>query len=90
MSFFTSPWVIGLSWVLVIALTAVNVVFFLKMKQASDQMMKMAFPGAKDMTQAMAQMQAMLGGRGSAGNANAQMKMAQDLLKQLQGRPPRR
>jgi hypothetical protein len=56
-----SFWVI-VSWVFVFLLTAVNVVVFLKLKQASEQMMKMAFPNAKNMNEAMTQMQGMLGG----------------------------
>lgn len=57
--------------------------------------MKMAFPGSKNMADAMTQMQAMMGGMkgrpgmgaGQAGgaNLNAQMKMAMDLLQQMQG-----
>ena len=53
-----SFWII-LSWVLVAIFTAVNVVVFLKLKSASEQMLKMAFPGAKDMNEALAQMQSM-------------------------------
>ena len=91
-------WVIA-SWVLVAILTGINVFVFLKLKGASEQMMKMAFPGAKDMNQAMAQMQKMMGGmsggrggspfsgggRGpSGGNQNAQLQAAMDMLKQMQ------
>ena len=62
-------------------------------------MMKMAFPNSKNMGDAMGQMQQMLsglsgrggfpgagGGRGVPGgaNTNAQMKMAMDLLQQMQ------
>ncbi len=63
-----SIWII-ISWICVAILTAVNVFVFLKLKGASEQMMKMAFPGAKDMNQAMAQMQQMMSGmsRGSGG-----------------------
>ncbi len=56
-----SIWVI-ISWILVAALTGINIFVFLKLKGASEQMMKMAFPGAKDMNQAMAQMQGMMQG----------------------------
>jgi hypothetical protein len=56
-----STWVI-ISWVLVAIMTAINVFLFLKLKGASEQMMKMAFPSAKNMNEAMAQMQGMLGG----------------------------
>src|SRR3954451_6447420 len=63
-----SVWII-LSWVLVAILTAVNVVIFLKLKSASEQMMKMAFPNAKNMNEALSQMQGMMGGmqRGGGG-----------------------
>ncbi len=60
-----STWVI-ISWVLVIALTAINIFLFLKLKSASEQMLKMAFPGAKDMNEALAQMQGMMKGMGGA------------------------
>ena len=61
-----SFWII-LSWIFVAILTAVNVVIFLKLKQASEQMMKMAFPGSKNMGDAMSQMQKMMGGMGAMG-----------------------
>ncbi len=67
-----SFWVI-MSWVFVAILTVVNVVVFLKLKQASEQMMKAIFPNAKNMGEAMAGMQGMLGGlqgmnKGRGGN----------------------
>ncbi len=61
-----SVWII-LSWVFVLILTAINVVIFLKLKSASEQMMKMAFPNAKNMGEAVSQMQKMMGGMGAAG-----------------------
>ena len=65
-----STWVI-ISWVCVAIMTAINVFLFLKLKSASEQMMKMAFPNAKNMGDAMAQMQGMMsglqGGRGMGG-----------------------
>ena len=61
-----STWVI-ISWIFVAILTAINVFIFLKLKGASEQMMKMAFPGAKDMGAAMEQMQKMMGGMGGGG-----------------------
>jgi hypothetical protein len=61
-----SVWII-LSWVFVLILTAINVFIFLKLKGASEQMMKMAFPNAKNMGDAMAQMQKMMGGMGAGG-----------------------
>lgn len=62
-----SVWII-LSWVFVLILTVINVVIFLKLKGASEQMMKMAFPNAKNMGDAMAQMQKMMGGMGGMPN----------------------
>ena len=59
-------WVI-VSWVFVAILTAVNVFVFMKLKGASEQMMKMAFPNAKNMNEAMGQMQNMMGGMGALG-----------------------
>jgi hypothetical protein len=59
-----NTWVI-ISWIFVGILTAVNVFVFLKLKKASDQMMKMAFPNSKNMNDAVAQMQKMMGGMGA-------------------------
>jgi hypothetical protein len=91
-----TTWVI-VSWVFVAILTAVNVFVFLKLKKASDQMMKMAFPNAKNMNDALAQMQGMMGGKGGMppnlsalmGQMNqpqmqSQMKAAMDMLAKMQ------
>lgn len=59
-------WII-VSWVFVAILTAVNVFVFIKLKGASEQMMKMAFPNSKNMGDAMAQMQNMMGSMGGMG-----------------------
>jgi hypothetical protein len=91
-----STWII-VSWVVVAILTAINIVVFVKLKQASDQMMKMAFPGAKNMNEALGQMQKMMGGRGmqgggsgrpglpggKGGNMDAQLKQAMDMLQKM-------
>jgi nitrate/nitrite transporter NarK len=91
-----SFWVI-LSWIFVFILTAINIFVFLKLKGASEQMMKMMFPGAKNMNEAMGQMQGMLSGmggmggrggmpRGPQGNSqqmNQQLKMAMDMLQKM-------
>ena len=69
MIFIMSTWVI-VSWVLVAILTGLNVFIFLKLKQASEQMLEIAFPGAKDMNDALRQMQSMtskMRGAGSRG-----------------------
>jgi hypothetical protein len=58
-----STWVI-VSWVFVAILTTINIVVFLKLKGASEQMLKMAFPNAKNMNEALSQMQGMMGGMG--------------------------
>lgn len=98
-----STWII-VSWVLVAVLTGVNVVIFLKLKQASEQMLKMAFPGAKNMSEALSQMQSMMGtmggmsgmsrGPGRAGgpgqNRDAQLKAAMGMLKQMQDQQKKR
>ncbi len=89
-----SIWII-LSWVFVIVLTAINIIVFLKLKQASEQMMKMAFPGVKDMNEALARMQQMtrglnrgpqkgMGGGIPQGNRDAQLKAAMDMLQKIQ------
>ena len=92
-----STWVI-ISWVAVAVMTAVNLLVFLKLKQASEQMLKMAFPNAKNMTEAMTMMQQMMGGLGavksagsrgpgipaSMGNMDPQLKAAMDMLKNMQ------
>src|SRR5476649_1705462 len=64
-----SFWVI-VSWVCVLILTGINVFIFLKLKQASEQMLKMAFPNAKNMNEALAGMQGMMSGmQGMMGGA---------------------
>ena len=93
-----TTWVI-ISWIFVAVFTAVNIFVFIKLKKASEQMMKMAFPGSKNMGEAMNQMQGMLKGMGGmggkgmggmgnmggrGGNMNPQMKAAMDMLAQMQ------
>jgi len=86
-----SIWTI-LSWVGVAVLTAVNVIVFLKLKQAAEQMMQVAFPGAKNMQDAMARMQSMMGGarggmpmggRPGAGGKDAQLRQAMEMLQNM-------
>ncbi|MBC7385575.1 MAG: hypothetical protein H7301_05335 [Cryobacterium sp.] len=88
-----STWVI-ISWVFVFILTAVNVFIFLKLKGASEQMLKMAFPNAKNMNEALGQMQKMMGGmggkmpnmggmKGGNGNVDAQLQQAMAMLKNM-------
>jgi hypothetical protein len=93
-----STWVI-ISWVLVVLLTGINIFVFLQLKKASEQMMKMIAPDAKNMNDAVAQMQNQMrgmmgggmprgGGRGPAlggpKNADAQLKAAMEMLQQMQ------
>jgi hypothetical protein len=87
-----SFWIIT-SWVLVALLTGVNVFIFLKLKGASEQMLQMAFPGSKDMGDAMKKMQQMMGGMGpgmnrggmpAGGGSDAQLKAAMQMLQQIQ------
>ena len=85
-----SIWVI-LSWVFVGLLTAANIFVFLKLKGASEQMMRQAFPNSKNMGDAMAQMQRMMGQLGGMGggpgmggaNPNQQMKAAMEMLNRM-------
>ncbi len=82
-----SIWTI-LSWVGVAILTAVNVFVFLKLKQAAEQMMQVAFPGAKNMQEAMARMQAQMGGMrggrpGAGGGKDAQLRQAMEMLQNM-------
>ncbi len=81
-----TTWII-ISWVFVAIFTAVNAFVFIKLKKASESMMKMAFPGAKDMNQAMSQMQQMMGGKMPSPQ---QMKQAMDMMKNMQNKGPRR
>ena len=99
-----SFWII-LSWIFVALLTGVNIFIFLKLKEASESMLKMAFPNAKGMGDAMAQMQSMMGGMqqrggrpgfgggmpaGRGGN-DAQLKAAMEMLAKMQkGQGPKR
>lgn len=84
-------------------MTAINVALFLKLKSASEQMLKMAFPNAKNMGEALSQMQSMMGGlQGRAGGrggyggmprggaSDAQLKAAMDMLKNMQQKGPKR
>jgi hypothetical protein len=87
-----STWVI-ISWVFVAVLTGINVYVFLKLKEASEQMLKMAFPNAKNMNEALSQMQKMMGVMGGkpgfgapAGNRDAQLKAAMDMLQNMKKR----
>ena len=74
---------------MVALMTAGNIFFFLKLKKASDQMMKMAFPNAKNMNDALSQMQKMMGGRmpnmggGKNANMDAQLQQAMAMLKNM-------
>lgn len=89
-----SVWVI-VSWICVGILTAINVFIFLKLKAASEQMLKMAFPNAKGMGDAMAQAQKMMAGMGGMGgmpgkghgmagkSQDAQLKAAMEMLKKM-------
>lgn len=71
-------------------LTGINIVAFFKLKQAGDQVMKMMFPGAKNMNEAMANMQRMMGGMGGFGGGaggrdmSAQLKAAMNMLEKNQ------
>lgn len=80
-----STWII-ISWILVAVLTGINIFVFIKLKGASEQMLKMAFPGAKNMNDALSRMQGMMGGmggRGPAKGSDAQLKAAMEMLQQM-------
>lgn len=89
-----STWVI-VSWVGVAILTGINIFVFLKLKKASEQMLKSMFPGM-DMSQALGQMQKMMGGMPRGGRAanpfgggmpqggDAQLKNAMAMLQRMQ------
>jgi len=86
-----STWII-ISWIFVLILTGINLFVFLKLKQASEQMMQMAFPGAKNMNEAVSRMQQMMQGAnrgprqggGMGGNRDAQLRAAMDMLQKIQ------
>ena len=88
-----STWVI-ISWVLVAVLTGINIFVFLKLKGASEQMLKMAFPNAKNMGEAMEQMQKMMGnlqktgfqgmGRGQGSGTGQRLETAMQMLQKMQ------
>ncbi len=56
-------------WIFVALITGVNIFVFLKLKQASEQVMKMAFPKAKNLDEAVSQMGSMFGKMGMGGAA---------------------
>jgi len=70
---------IAISWISVAILTGVNIYIFLKLKGASEQMLKSAFPNAKSMDEAVSQMQAMMSGLG--GGRRAPMNIDHPLLR---------
>ena len=84
-----SIWV-AVSWVFVLLLTGLNIFIFLKLKDASEQMLKMAFPGTKNMAEALGKMQNLMGpmpgmgGKQAAVNPDMQLKNAMDMLKKIQ------
>ena len=87
-----SMW-IAISWFFVFFLTGVNIFIFLKLKSASEQMLKMAFPGTKNMAEALGKMQNLMGpmpgfggkpGAAAPANPEAQLKNAMEMLKQIQ------
>jgi hypothetical protein len=91
-----STWII-ISWVLVIILTGINIFVFLKLKQASEQMLQMAFPGSKNMNDALSKMQNMMQGMNRGGGMprpgigggpqmDAQLRQAMDMLQKMQKR----
>jgi hypothetical protein len=55
---------IAISWISVAILTGVNIFIFIKLKGASEQMLKSAFPNARSMDEAVSQMQTMMSGLG--------------------------
>ncbi len=75
-----TTWVI-ISWVAVAIFTGVNIFVFLKLKKASEQMMKAAFPGAKNMQAAVQQMQSMMN--------QPNMQRAMQMMQQQRGRGKR-
>lgn len=84
-----STWVI-ISWIGVAILTAINVAIFLKLKQASEQMLKMAFPGSKNMGDALANMQQMMSGlqRGAGGGGRGPSPFGMPLGMPQAGKSP--
>ena len=94
-----------MSWIFVAVLTAINIFVFLKLKGASEQMLKMAFPGAKNMNEALANMQQMMqgmsrgGGMGMPGaagmgaprtrNMDSQVRAAMEKLQKMNKSPKR-
>ena len=73
-----STWII-ISWVLVAILTAINIVVFLQLKKASEQMMKgMQGRGSSRGPGFPA------GPAGRGGASDAQLKAAMDMLQQMQ------
>jgi hypothetical protein len=73
-------WIV-ISWISVAILTGVNVYIFLKLKGASEQMLKSAFPNAKSMDDAVSQMQAMMSGLSGAVGRRPPMNIDHPLLR---------
>ena len=81
-------WVI-VSWVFVAILTGINIYFFLKLKESAEQMLRAAFPGAKDMNEAVGKMQQMMKGMGGMGGMGGMYGGGMNGMNQgnQQGRP---
>jgi hypothetical protein len=84
-----------LNWVLVVALTGINIFIFLKLKAVSEQVLKSMFPGAKntndalakmnDMMKMMPSMMGMMGGKTGTPNMDSkQLDAAMKLLSKFQ------
>ncbi|MFN7685278.1 MAG: hypothetical protein ACK5QT_07700 [Oligoflexia bacterium] len=67
-----------LSWLGVAILSGINVFIFLKLKKAAEQMLSVAFPGAKNMSEAMARMQAQMKQPGHEAQLRQAMAMLQN------------
>ncbi len=63
-----------LSWILVALFSGINLYIFLKLKEASEQMLKMVFPNAKNMNEALDSMQKMTQSFKGPGGASAVSK----------------
>jgi len=90
-------WMI-VGWMGVAIMTGANIFVFFKLKSTAEQMLKSAFPNSKSMTEAMQQMQKMMGAfqskspfGGGVGGPNAQkdqnLKQALEMLQNLKQSP---
>ncbi len=74
---------IATSWICVGLLTGINIYVFLKFKKLSDQVLKTAFPGAKNLDQLSRMMSNMEALRNPKASSQSDLKAAMEFLQKM-------